>query len=354
MYRLKPIRRRKAPKPPRALMQGADLTFCALALAAVIAGGSQALEGLPALASIIVPTGVVPAEASSPPPTPFVALRLADAVAPSPYAPQVLYPVATHAFPHWLTAPAADPAPSDAAASAPPLPGPPEVAIVIDDLGADLARTDRALALPKPVALSFLPYADATGFLAGEAARAGHEVLLHMPMEAQGEHDAGPLALTAGLAPDEIRRRLDAALARVPQAIGINNHMGSRVTADRATLIPVAEDLARRHLFFFDSRTTPDTQVVAVARAFGVASTGRDVFLDDEETADAIGVQLQALEARARAQGVAIAIGHPHDVTLSAIAAWTARSAGRGFVLVPLTEALQRKTEREARLALAR
>ena len=199
-----------------------------------------------------------------------------------------------------------------------------------------------------------MPYADATSFLASEAARSGHDVLLHMPMEAQGDHDPGPLALTVGLAPEQIRSRLDTALARVPQAIGINNHMGSRVTADRATLIPVAEDLARRHLFFFDSRTTPDTQVVPVAHAFGVASTGRDVFLDDEETADAVDVQFKALEARARAQGVAIAIGHPHDVTLSAIAAWTARAGSRGFVLISLPEALQLKTEREARLALSR
>jgi polysaccharide deacetylase 2 family uncharacterized protein YibQ len=355
MYRLKPIRRRKAPRPPRALMQGADAAFCVLALAAVVIGGSHALAGLPALASIIVPDGVAPAEASSAPQEPFAALRLAGAIAPSPYAPQVLYPIATHPYPAWLAARAVDPAPPSAAIdSAPPLPGPPKVAIVIDDLGADLARTDRAIALPGPVALSFLPYADATGFLASEAARAGHDVLLHMPMAAQGDHDAGPLALTTGLSPDEIRRRLDTALARVPQAIGINNHMGSRVTADRATLIPVVEDLARRRLFFFDSRTTPDTQVVPVARAFGVASAGRDVFLDDEETADAVDAQLGALEARARAQGVAIAIGHPHDVTLSAVAAWTARAGARGFVLVPLPEAMRLKTEREARLALSR
>ena len=359
MYRLKPIRRRKAPKPPRALMRGADAAFCALALAALVVGGRHALEGLPTLAAIVVPAGVVPAEASSAAPEPFAALHLVNAVAPSAYAPQVLYPIATHPFPAWLTNRAADPAPVPAATidadigTAPPLPGPPKVAIVIDDLGADLARTDLAIRLPKAVALSFLPYADATSFLAGEAVRGGHDVLLHMPMQAQGEHDPGPLALTIGLAPDAIRRRLDLALARVPGAIGINNHMGSRVTADRATLIPVAEDLASRHLFFFDSRTTPDTQVVPVARAFGVASAGRDVFLDDEETADAVGAQFQALEARARAQGVAIAIGHPHDVTLSAIAAWTARAGTRGFVLVPLPEAMQLKTEREARTALA-
>src|ERR1700744_5699985 len=147
-----------------------------------------------------------------------------------------------------------------------------------------------------------------------------------MPMAAQGEHDPGPDALSAGLGPQEIDSRLAAALARVPGAIGLNNHMGSRFTADRAALVPVAEALARRHLLFFDSRTTPQTQVVPVARAFGVASAGRDVFLDDEQSASAVDAQLAALESRARAQGVAIAIGHPHGVTLAALGAWTARA----------------------------
>jgi hypothetical protein len=129
--------------------------------------------------------------------------------------------------------------------------------------------------------------------------------------------------------------------------------MGSRFTADRDALVPVAEELAARHLIFFDSRTTPATQVVPIAHAFGVASAGRDVFLDDEQTADAVGAQLIELEAKARAQGVAIAIGHPHDVTLAALAIWTARAAARGFMLVPLSEAIRLKTERDVRLSLA-
>lgn len=346
MYRLKPIRRRKRPRPPRALMQGADVAFFVLLGLAVAVGGAKAVTGIPALVAIVAPGGIAAAQASSPPPEPFAALTLSQPVEPSPFAPQVLFPVVAHDYPDWVMARAAVPAER--------FTGTPKIAIVIDDLGADLASTDRAMRLPKTVGLSFLPYADATPWLAAEAERAGHEVLLHMPMQAEGDHDPGPFALTTGLAPEEIRRRLADALARVPGAIGINNHMGSRVTADRATLIPVAEELASRHLFFFDSRTTPDTQVVPVARAFGVASTGRDVFLDDEQTADAVGAQLMELEARARAQGIAIAIGHPHAVTLAALSVWTARAGARGFVLVPLSEAIRLKTEREARQALAR
>ena len=345
MYRLKPIRVTRPPRPPRALFTGATAAFwIVLALAAGI-GGGRAVAGLPALLSVILPPGIVPAQASDAPREPFAALIVHEALPPSHYAPQVLYPLTPHEFPDWLTARRADPL-------TPPVKNP-KIAIVIDDLGTDLAATDRALKLPKAVTLSFLPYAEAAPWLSASALRAGHEVLVHMPMEAEGEHNPGPLALTVALSPDEIRLRLAAALDRVPGAIGINNHMGSRFTADREALIPVAEELAARHLIFFDSRTTPDTQVVSVAHAFGVASAGRDVFLDVEQTADAVGAQLMELEARARAQGIAIAIGHPHAVTLAALAAWTTHAGAHGFILVPLSQAIRLKTEREARLTLA-
>jgi len=333
------------PKPPRALFDAANLGFGALLLFAVGIGGARAVAGVPALLATVLPPGIVAANASPTPQEPFASLLIEPPPPPSRYAPQVLYPVAAHAFPAWLTAAAPEPA-------APPA-ADPKIAIVIDDLGADLAATDRVLALPRAVSLSFLPYAEATPFLAAEAARIGHAVLLHMPMEAEGNHDPGPFALTTSLSPADIRVRLAAALARVPEATGINNHMGSRFTADRDALIPVAEELAARHLFFFDSRTTAATQVVPVSRAFGVASAGRDVFLDDEQTDDAVGAQLMELEHRARASGVAIAIGHPHAVTLAALKDWTARAAARGFLLVPLSEAIRLKTEREARAALA-
>jgi hypothetical protein len=346
MYRLKPIRVTRRPRPPRALFVGADAAFWLLLVLAAAIGGGRAIAGLPALAAILMPPGIVAAQASGAPPEPFARLAIDPPPPASAFAPQVLYPVVAHEFPDWLTARAADPAPAAPVKD-------PKIAIVIDDLGADLAHTDRALALPKPVTLSFLPYAEATPWLSAEALRGGHEILVHMPMEAVGDRDPGPLVLTVGMAPDEIRRRLAAALDRVPGAIGINNHMGSRFTADRDALVPVAEALAARHLIFFDSRTTADTQVVRVAHAFGVPSEGRDVFLDDEQTAGAVGAQLQELEVRARSQGVAIAIGHPHEVTLAALAAWTARASARGFTLVPLSEALRLKAERDVREAKA-
>jgi hypothetical protein len=230
---------------------------------------------------------------------------------------------------------------------------PPQIAIVIDDMGSVTATNRRAIALPAAVSLSFLPYPDTTPELAREAAKAGHEILVHVPMEPMGTNDPGPNALLTQLPAAEIVRRLDWALGRVPGYDGINNHEGSKFTADRAALIPVVEDLASRHLFFLDSYTTPASLVVPLSRAFGVMSATRDVFLDDVQTPGAIGVQLAETEARARHDGVVIAIGHPHPATLDALAAWTKKL--QGFELVPVREAIRLKTEHDVQsLSVAR
>ena len=317
-------------------LYGWDSGFALLLLAALIFAGAPAWSGLARLAQTLSP--VMQAQASS---EPVIAgadrarLAIAGIDGARRYSPQILFPVQAHTFPDWLRAGRA------ASAQAAARPAHPVIAICIDDLGEDIAGTDKAMALPQAVALSFLPYAETTPFLAAEAARKGHEILAHVPMEAIGPTDPGPMALKVG-APD-IAARLAWNIARVPGLAGINNHEGSKFSADAASLLPVAQTLAARHLFFFDSRTGPDTQIVAVAHRFGVASAGRDIFLDDTASEAAIRQQLAALVALARTQGVAIAIGHPHDLTLKILATWLARD--QGVTLVPLSQAISLKNQ---------
>jgi polysaccharide deacetylase 2 family uncharacterized protein YibQ len=237
-----------------------------------------------------------------------------------------------------------------AASSPPPIASHrPVIAICIDDLGEDLAGTDKAMALPKDVALSFLPYADATPFLAQAASRRGHLVLAHVPMQALNGKDPGPMGLKPQMTRDEIARRLGWNLARVPGLVGINNHEGSRFTADTAALEPVMATLKARHLFFFDSRTGPQSAVAAAARDAGVMTGARDIFLDDDPRPLAVSAELEMLAREARRSGVAIAIGHPHDVTLKLLAQWLAQD--HGVTLVPLDEAIRLKAERATALA---
>jgi len=325
MLRLKPIRRAKRRGIPRDVRRIADAAFCAVLALAVGLTMERVVSGVPQLVAAFVPHDTMSAQAAVPP-------SATDA------------PLSLRRDNDVALRQARD---EDEAALA----GPPRIAIVIDDLGADIVHTRRAIALPRAVALAFLPYPESTPALAREAGRGGHEILVHVPMQAIGAQNPGPMALSPSLAPDENIRRLDWGLARVPGFTGINNHEGSLFTANRAALVPVIEHLADRHVFFFDSRTTADSEVVSVARAFGVASAARDVFLDDVQTIDAVDAELRMLEARARDNGVAIAIGHPHEITLDAIAYWTAHQSG--FELVPLSEAIRLKTEREARKSLA-
>ena len=223
----------------------------------------------------------------------------------------------------------------------------PAIAICVDDLGPNLSGTEKAMALPQNVTLSFLPYARATPRLAREAEAEGHEVLAHVPMEAIGPQDPGPMTLKVD-SPD-IHRRLVWALARVPGLKGINNHEGSKFSTDVASLVPVAEALAQRHLFFFDSRTIAGSEIVRVSHEFGVPSAGRDVFLDDIISVSAIQAQLDKLVEKAKRRGIAIAIGHPHDITLAILSAWLAKD--HGVRLVPVSEAIRLKMHEPSLLA---
>ena len=109
--------------------------------------------------------------------------------------------------------------------------GQPRIAIVLDDLGLDRAASRRAIDLPGPLTLAFLTYANDLERFAARARTAGHELLLHVPMEPIGHDDPGPEVLQTGMDPHELRRRIEWGLARFSGFVGINNHMGSKFTA---------------------------------------------------------------------------------------------------------------------------
>jgi hypothetical protein len=348
MSRRHPIRERTSRKRTDPALRSAEAVFWFVLVLAVSLSGARAVSGMPVLAAMLVPPGMMEAEADVAQPSRHITFPIEIADTGGPYSPQVL--TAGPGYPQWLQARIAMARAGGVSASdiGATIPQTPAIAIVIDDLGADAIDTRRAVALPKEVSLSFLPYADTSPDLARAGLRAGHQILVHVPMEPEGRTDPGPMALLTTLNSSENISRLDWALARIPGYSGINNHEGSRFTSDRNALVPVIEHLADRHVFFLDSRTAPDTQVIPLARAFGVQSDGRDVFLDDVQTTDAINAELAQTERIAREQGTAIAIGHPHSVTMDVLAKWTAGAASRGIELITASEAIRRKTEHEA------
>lgn len=227
------------------------------------------------------------------------------------------------------------------------------IAIVIDDLGGDPARAARTMALPGPLTLSFLSYAPDLAEQGRQGRAAGHEIMLHLPMEPEGRDNPGPGALFVRMSADDIRARTASALDRLPNAVGLNNHMGSRFTRDPNALAPVLQEIAARGLLFVDSRTTGNSAGSAVAQSLGVAHAVRDVFLDNEIEAGAVRKQLAELERVANRRGTAVAIGHPHDATLEALAAWIPTMNSRGLQLVPVSAVVRQQRQAPASPNLA-
>ena len=214
------------------------------------------------------------------------------------------------------------------------------VAIVIDDLGNDAAAASRIGGWSFPVSVAVLPGLPASARTATELGRAGKQVLLHLPMEPRGYPTVrpGPGVVLTSQSDEEIVETLEADLASVPGAVGVNNHMGSVATADARVMSRVVEVLARRGLFFVDSRTTDATVAESSAARARVPSASRRVFLDDSVDEDAIRRSLQDLVAKARTGGSAIGIGHPHASTLDVLERELPRLSEEGVRLVKVSE----------------
>jgi uncharacterized protein len=197
----------------------------------------------------------------------------------------------------------------------------PRVAIVIDDMGYERQAGERLLALDLDLTFSFLPHAPHTRNLSRLAREIGRDVLLHLPMEPidTARWDPGPGALYLSMPIEDLRRNLQDNLAAVPMAIGVNNHMGSRFTANPQAMATVMSILRPQDLFFLDSLTTADSTGYHVAREFGMRAIRRDIFLDNDRAVELIERQIAALIRLAGKQGSAVAIAHPHAGTVAAL-----------------------------------
>jgi polysaccharide deacetylase 2 family uncharacterized protein YibQ len=219
------------------------------------------------------------------------------------------------------------------------------VAIVIDDLGRSLREIDRLEALGVPLTYAVLPWETHTADVVARLRAHGAEILCHLPMEAQGGADPGKGAIEDDLSPRRIERRTREALEKVPGAVGVNNHMGSRITADRKAMGEILDVVAERGLFFLDSRTTPESVAYEIARSRAIPAAQRDVFLDAERTPEAVRAELGRLFALAREKGAAIAIGHPHEVTLAALEEEIPKAKAAGIEFVPVSYLLDRSED---------
>jgi len=224
------------------------------------------------------------------------------------------------------------------AVAVPAAAGRPRIAIVIDDLGVDKARTARTIRLRPPLTLSFLTYASGLKDLTAAARAAGHELMMHIPMEpGSPDVDPGPNVLLTGIPREELLTSLQWNLQQFDGYVGVNNHMGSRFTADLTGMQVVMAELKKRNLLFLDSVTAFNSTAGKAAHRVGVPFARRNIFLDHDDNVEAIRKQLVEVERLARRTGAAVAIGHPREATLQALIPWLGDVEGRGFQLVPVS-----------------
>jgi len=216
----------------------------------------------------------------------------------------------------------------------------PYISIIIDDLGNDLAIGKRILNLPYPITISILPHTPHSQQLHHLAYQLNKEIMLHLPMQAlKNNRYLGPGSLTLNMSEKQLRHTLRQDLQSLPDAIGVNNHMGSLLTTRSKPMNIVMEELADwGELFFIDSRTTAETIAYQSAIQHGLAAQSRDLFLDNQQDESYIRQQFKKLLNKAKQNGSALAIAHPHITTLNVLESELKQLHTTGVNIIPVSQ----------------
>lgn len=208
----------------------------------------------------------------------------------------------------------------------------PRIAIIIDDLGYSIESGRLLAQLPYPLTLAIIPGTPHGQYIAALASDAEQELILHIPMEPK-DQKKWEEGLNSELSLEAFRGRLEAMLDAYPSVTGINNHGGSLLTADQERMSWVMESLAKRGLYFLDSRTTSESKAIIAAEIYEVENLSRDVFLDNVQEPQAVSEAFDRVRAIARRHGSAVAIGHPHRVTIEQLIIQLPQLVDEGFEL---------------------
>lgn len=218
------------------------------------------------------------------------------------------------------------------------------IAIIIDDLGHDFRKGQRALQLPGPVTYAILPHTKYGHRLAVAAHKNKKEVLMHQPMQSLGQEDPGPGKLVVGMPNLEIAITLENNLKSVPYSIGVSNHMGSLLTQSPQEMAAVMATIQKHgNLFFIDSLTTPKSIATDIAAMFEIPFLSRKIFLDSDRSEQAINDQFNLFLKIAKRKGTGMAIGHPYKQTLSMLEKRLPLLAAKGIKLISISELIEKK-----------
>ncbi|MBU4305119.1 MAG: divergent polysaccharide deacetylase family protein [Candidatus Omnitrophica bacterium] len=221
-----------------------------------------------------------------------------------------------------------------------------EIAIILDDWGYNKTLLPEALSLNVPITFAILPDTPHAAEIAAAVHNAGHECILHLPLEPHNS-DTHPLeknTIFTTTGHEEVIRIMKEYLTRLPQVKGINNHMGSKATEDAPLMRVILEQTKQSGLYFLDSVTSTNSVIAPIAENLGVLFFKRDVFLDNESSKEHITAQMQKTKDIAVQEGRAIAVGHAKGLTLSTLSEIIPQYRKEGFIFVYLSQLPAKKS----------
>ncbi len=213
----------------------------------------------------------------------------------------------------------------------------PVMAIVIDEIGAYGAPVEDVVALSPMVSTSVIPSTPDSALIVDQLRNSGREVLVHMPMETYADFKEGPRPILRKMEDQEVRETARWHLSQFDGYVGVNNHLGSKVTRDQRVMGALMAELSQRDLMFLDSRTTGKSVAESVARDAGMLATRNHRFIDNEISVEAIMRELNAAALMARRYGAAVALGNPNPATVRAVARWMEIHDGKDILIAPIT-----------------
>ncbi len=191
------------------------------------------------------------------------------------------------------------------------------LAVIIDDAGRDLDSQRVYEQMGIPLTLAVMPNQPHTKEAAASWAATGMPVIIHQPMESVSGAASEPIFISTSMTAEQQEKILLDSFAQIPQAVGMNNHQGSKATIHRTTMNNVMKALAARNMFFLDSATNSTTAADAAAAAYGVPYVRNELFVDNTTNVEEIKEMIRK-GARMAQGGNAILIGHCRPNTAEA------------------------------------
>ncbi|MFA5461380.1 MAG: divergent polysaccharide deacetylase family protein [Sulfurimonas sp.] len=193
----------------------------------------------------------------------------------------------------------------------------PKLAIIIDDISVK-SHVNAVKSLHLPITMSFLPPSKARPSSAILASQESF-YMVHLPMEAQNFKAEEPLTLRVDDSSEKIVQRVEEIKKLFPKVKYLNNHTGSKFTANEVAMDKLILALKKSNITFVDSRTTGDSKAQKVLKKYSLEYIGRDIFLDHKMDKAYVLSQIKRAIEVAKKHGSAVAIGHPHPNTIAAL-----------------------------------